>query len=84
MDGPRDYYIKWSKSKTNTIWYHLYIKSKIRYELTYLLKEEKKKNRLTDIENRSMVTKGERGYGKDKLVDSDLHIQTTIYKIDKQ
>ena len=43
-----------------------------------------KTNRLTDIENRSMVTKGERGYGKDKLVDSDLHIQTTIYKIDKQ
>ena len=31
-----------------------------------------------------MVTKGERGYGKDKLVDSDLHIQTTIYEIDKQ
>ena len=43
MDGPRDYYIKWSKSKTNTIWYHLYIKSKIRYELTYLLKGRKKK-----------------------------------------
>ena len=31
-----------------------------------------------------MVTKGGRGYGKDKLGDSDLHIQPTIYKIDKQ
>ena len=58
------------------------MKSKIRYELTYLLKG--KKNRLTDIENRSMVTKGLRRQGKDKLVDSDLHIQPTIYKIDKQ
>ena len=28
MDGPRDYHSKWSKSKTNIIWYHLYVGSK--------------------------------------------------------
>jgi len=29
MDGPRDYHTKWSQTKTNTIWYHLYVESKI-------------------------------------------------------
>ena len=28
MDGPTEYYISWSDSKTNTIWYHLYVESK--------------------------------------------------------
>ena len=27
MDGPINYHIKQSKSKTNIIWYHLYVKS---------------------------------------------------------
>ena len=31
-----------------------------------------------------MVTKGEREWGRDKLGVWDQHIQTTIYKIDKQ
>ena len=34
MDGPRDYHTKQSKSekrKTNTIWYHLYVESKIQH-----------------------------------------------------
>ena len=30
MDGPRDYCTKWSKSKTNIIWDHLYVESKIK------------------------------------------------------
>ena len=38
--------------KTN-IWYHLYMTSKIKYKWTYLW------NRLTDIENKLIVTKGE-------------------------
>ena len=29
MDGPRDYYTKWSQTKTNTIRYYLYVESKI-------------------------------------------------------
>ena len=35
----------------------------------------------TDIENKFIVTKGERG-GRDKLGAWDLHICTIIYKID--
>ena len=27
MDGPRDYHTEWSKSKTNSIRYHLYVES---------------------------------------------------------
>ena len=28
LDEPWGYYPKWNKSKTNTIWYHLYVESK--------------------------------------------------------
>ena len=63
MNGPRDYHIKWSKSdrvKINIIWYHLYVESKKkRDEWTYL----QNRNRPTDIENKLMVTKWERGGG---------------------
>ena len=59
MDWPRDYHTKWSKSdkrKTN-ISYHSYMKSNCKkwYKWTYL----QKRNRLTHIENKLMVTKGE-------------------------
>ena len=52
MDGPRDDHTKWSKSdrKINITWYHLYMESK--------------KNKLTDIKNKLMVTKEE---GRNKL-----------------
>ena len=36
------------------------------------------------IENKLMVTKGERGRDGNKLAVQGLQIQTTIYKIDKQ
>ena len=39
------------------------------------------RNRVTDGENIHMVTKGERGW-RNKLGDWDLHIHTTIHKID--
>ena len=29
MDGPRDYDPNWSKSKTNTMYYHLYVEYKM-------------------------------------------------------
>ena len=41
--------------KTNTIWYHLYVESKIWHKGTYLWN----RNRITDIENRLVVAKGE-------------------------
>ena len=46
------------KRKANTIWYHLYVKSKIWHKWTYL----QTRNRLTDIENRPVVAK-RRGEG---------------------
>ena len=54
MHGPRDDHTKWSQTKTNII-YHLYVESKHWYKWTY------SQNRLTDIENKLMVTKGESG-----------------------
>ena len=47
-----------SQTKTN-IWYHLYVESKIWHKWTYLWN----RNRLTDIENRLVVAKGERDEG---------------------
>ena len=40
-----------------------------------------KLNRVTAVENKLMVTKGERR-GSDKLGDWDWHVHTTIFKID--
>ena len=49
-----------SQRKTNIIWYHLYVGSKKWYKWTDL----QNRNRLIDIENKLMVTKGERrGWG---------------------
>ena len=53
--------MKWvRRRKTNTMWYHLYVESKILHKWTYL----RKRNRLKDIENRLLVAKGE-GEGMD-------------------
>ena len=41
------------------------------------------RNRITDVENKFMVTRREKG-GQDKLGDWDQQIQTTIYKMDNQ
>ena len=49
-----------SQRKTNIIWYHLFVESKkIILTWTYL----QSRDRLTDIENNLMVTKGESGEG---------------------
>ena len=58
MDEPRYYCTKWNKSdRERLIWYHIHVESKMRHKWTYL----QNRNRLTDIENKLMVTKGERG-----------------------
>ena len=47
-----------SQTKTNIIWYHLCTESKKKwYKWTYL----QNRNRLTDLENKLMVTKGKNG-----------------------
>ena len=77
MDGPRDYHIKWGiKANTN---YHLHVESKIWHKWTYL----RNRNRLTDIENKLMVTKGEIG-GGDKSRVWDWQMQANVYKTEKQ
>ena len=43
-----------SQRKTNNIWYHLYVESKIWHKGTYLWN----RNRLKDIENRCVVAMG--------------------------
>ena len=55
MDGPRDYDTKWSKSEREgqTPCYHLGVESRIWHKWVYL----QNKNRLTDIENKLMLTK---------------------------
>ena len=47
------------------------------YKWTYL----QDRNRVIDVENKLMVTKGERE-SRDKLGDWDWHVHTTIYKTD--
>ena len=58
MDGLRDYHTKGSKSdRERQISYITYMWNlKKRYKWTYL----QNRNRLTDVENTLMVTKGER------------------------
>ena len=58
MDGPRDYHTKWSKSVGER---------QISYDIAYMWNLKKwhkctylqNRNRLTNIENKFMVTKGE-------------------------
>ena len=60
MDGPRDYYAKWNKPNRER---------RISYEITYMWIIKIKRIYLqntsipTDIENKLMVTKGQRGEG---------------------
>ena len=60
MDGPRDYHTKWSKPdrEQQIRCYCLYVESKKKkwYKWTYI----QNRNRPTDIENKLMLTKGER------------------------
>ena len=63
-DGPRGYYTKWNKSERER---------QILYGIIYLWNPKNNTNeiiykieRLTDIENKLMITKGERGR-RDKL-----------------
>ena len=60
MDGPRDDHTKWTKRKINIITIICGILKKKIIQMNL-----QNRNRLTDIENKLMVTKGERE-GKDK------------------
>ena len=72
-----DYHIKWSKS------------DKDKYRVSFICGIKKKwykgtdsqnRNKLTDMENKLMVTKGDReGWEGNKLGIGDQHIHTIIY-----
>ena len=76
MDATRYYPIKWKvrKRKTNIIWYHLYMKSKIWHQRIYL----QNRDRLTDIENRLVGAKREgtrEGWtGNLVLIDANFYV----------
>ena len=79
-DGPRDCHTKWSKSdRERQLSYDIAYMWNLKkwYKRTYL----QDRNRVTDVENKLMVTKRERG-GRDTLGDWDWHVHTTIYKLD--
>ena len=62
--------------KTNIFWYLYMWNLKKWYKWTYL----QNRNRVTDVENKLMVTSS--WVEMDKLGDWDWHIHTTIYKVD--
>ena len=62
-----------SQKKTNTIWYHSYGESNVWYKCTYL----QKRNRLTDLEKKLMVTKM-KGGRMGKLGLWRLHTYTNV------
>ena len=53
-DGPRDHHSKWSQTKTNIIWYHLYVESKKMIWKNLFIKQK-----CTDFKKNLMVTIGE-------------------------
>ena len=59
MDRPRDCHTKWSKTKTNIIWYHLYVESKKKKKIkqTYKIETDSQTSKT------NIVTKGERRQG---------------------
>ena len=74
MDGSRDYHTKWSKSKTNITWYHLYVESKKMIQKN-LFTKQKQTHRL----QKQTYGYGEPWGGRDKLGVWDEYMHTTIY-----
>ena len=79
MDGHKDCHTEWIKSDRER---------QISYDITYMwdLKNKWYKwtysdngNRLTDLENKLMVTRGEGQGGRDRLGFGDWHVHTAIF-----
>ena len=62
-----------SQTKTNTVWYHLYVESNKYNKLMNITKE--------NIENKLMVTNGEREGRRGSIGVEDQEVQTFMYKI---
>ena len=80
MDGPRDWNIEWSESDGERwiSWYHLYVESKKKKKNctkgTYLQNE----NRVTNVENKLTVTKGDIERGINWEIGTDIYTQLYI------
>ena len=72
-----------SQTKTNIIPYHLFVESKKKNDTNALIYKTEQ-NRLTDIENKVMITEGDSVEGGDKLGVQNQQIQTATYKLEKQ
>ena len=60
MNGPRDCHTEWSKlDREKQIWYHLNVESKKMVQMNLFIN----RNRVTYVENKLMVTRGEKGRG---------------------
>ena len=64
MGGPRDYHTKWSKSERERQIYDIAYVWNLKNGTNELIY---KTERVTDVENKLMVTKGESRWGRDKL-----------------
>ena len=75
MDGPQDYHIKWSKTEKDK--YHMitHVESKKWYKWTYF----QNRNRLTDIEKKFMVTKGDSVCGGGRNWKVGINIYILVY-----
>ena len=84
MDGLRGHYARWNKAdKDKIVWYHIYIKSKKCNKLV----NKTKRSRLTNTENKLVITSGEReggegqykGRGKKRVI-MGLHVWNKNFK----
>ena len=77
MDGPRDCQSEVSQTKTNIMWYSLYVESKKKgtNELMYKTEIE------LQMQKTNLWFPGSKG-GRNKLGDCDWHTHTTTYKTD--
>ena len=81
VGGPRDCHTEWSKSErekqiSDNITYMWNLEK--RYGWTYL----QNRNRVTNVENKLWLPKGDVWGGWDELGDWHWHIHTIMYKID--
>ena len=68
-----------SDRKTNTMWYHLYVNSKMWHKWTY----QQKRNGFSDREQ-TWSCQGGCGWGRERLRVWDYKMQAIIDKMDKQ
>ena len=75
-NGPREYHIKWDKpDRERQISYEITYMWNLRYKWTYL----QNRNRLTDIKNKFMVTKGETWGGGGINQELGMTVHTLLY-----